>query len=588
MSHSQLIAVGDRIAGRYEVERLLGRGGLAEVYLVKHVDLGSLHAVKVVLLQRQSVMERFLMEGRIQAQLRHPNVVAVTDILRHEGRLGLLMEYVDNVGLDVFIHRRGALPLDDALGLMAPILAGVRAAHKAGVLHRDLKPANILLARTPTGLVPKVSDFGIAKVVDEGLGHNRTREGVAMGTPGYMAPEQVLDSRSVDGRTDVFALAAILYELLSGQRAFVDDSGEVSMKATLEGRVTPLSDLVDDVPDHISAAVCRALSREREERQPDILAFARDLFVDRPGLLAWVEGTEMAKPVDVDLSLPSTLSNPGSSTGSRPSPDGPRPPISTGSDGSQPTYAASFLGDLQVRPEQGQPVWPIAALALATVLVAVGIGAMLVVPALRTEAGARAPSDVLVGQVTPETPVGSVTITAGSVDHGDDTPAIDTDDDAGPSTASTTRHRRPHLPSPGRPPRCHRPRAKRPTSPLWTQPMSHPPSKPSTRSPATRTTPSPRWRPTSRWCPTRRLHPRSRMSPRACRSPQAPPSTAPPMASTERQDRLCAGQGRHRRGTPQQGRIPPHPGPVRLLRSSHGAARPVRARRHDLHPWSGR
>ena len=304
-----MLQTGQRVGERYEVEALVGQGGLAEVYRVRHVELGSVHALKLLLFRKKALADRLLLEGRIQAQIRHPNVVSVTDVVRHDGQFGLLMEYVDNLSLESLIQRRKALPADEALEVFAPILAGVHAAHKAGVLHRDLKPANVLLARQGGGLVPKVSDFGIAKVVSEGL-EGATREGVAMGTPGYMAPEQVLDARSVDARTDVFALGAILYELVAGRRALEDETGEVSVRATLEGTIEPLETVVDGVPVHVSDAVATALARDKDARFATVLDFARALLSASPDLLAQVEGAGASRPISVDPGRPSTYGDP--------------------------------------------------------------------------------------------------------------------------------------------------------------------------------------------------------------------------------------------------------------------------------------
>lgn len=279
-----MLEIGQRVDGRYLVEELIGRGGLAEVYKVRHAELGSYMALKLLVHPHPELAERFVLEGRIQAQLRHPNVVAVTDMIRHDGKIGLLMEYVDHFSLEELLNRNGRLSVGVALELFASILAGVHAAHLAGVLHRDLKPANVLIARTPRGFVPKVSDFGIAKVLADGLDSN-TREGISLGTPGYMAPEQVVDARSVDARTDVFALGAILYELLTGRRAFADESGEISLRATLKASVVPIDELAPGVPVSVQAAVLRALSKDRQDRFEDVASFARAVLAERPDLL---------------------------------------------------------------------------------------------------------------------------------------------------------------------------------------------------------------------------------------------------------------------------------------------------------------
>jgi eukaryotic-like serine/threonine-protein kinase len=154
---------GQIIDGRFEVEALVGEGGLAEVYRVRHRELGRIMALKLLTWRKKSLIERLVLEGRIQAQLNHPNVVAVLDLVRHDGQVALLMEYIDAETLGEYIARVGPTPEDEALELLAPILAAVDCAHAAGITHRDLKPANIMLASVGSGVVPKVADFGIAK-----------------------------------------------------------------------------------------------------------------------------------------------------------------------------------------------------------------------------------------------------------------------------------------------------------------------------------------------------------------------------------------------------------------------------------------
>lgn len=294
---------GERVDGRFEVEERVGSGGMAEVYRVRHLSLGSVHALKVLSLPHPGLRERFLREGRIQAQIRHPNVVAVTDVIEHRGRLGLLMEYVDHVSLQQLLDLQGALPLEESLQIFARILSGVEAAHASGVLHRDLKPANILLARSAQGLVPKITDFGIAKVVLEGMPAGATRDGSMMGTPGYMAPEQVRNAKDVDRRADVFALGAILYTMLAGRPPFDLDSPDL-FEDTLEGRFPPLETLVPGLPPAVVAAVHGAMEPDAAARIPSARAFGEALFADRPELLALVVGSaEDSTPVSVHGAL---------------------------------------------------------------------------------------------------------------------------------------------------------------------------------------------------------------------------------------------------------------------------------------------
>ena len=208
---------------RYTIQSLLGRGGMAVVYKAEHRKLGTLHALKLLTVNSKAIELRLLREGRVQAKLRHPNVVPVTDVVEIDGRNCLVMEYIMGPSLDLLL-RKSKLDVEQVIALSFGIVAGVRAAHRAGLVHRDLKPANIMLQVTDDGIVPKVMDFGVAKVLsgdEEGMGSTRT--GMTMGTPPYMAPEQVRDSKNVDHRCDIFAIGAILYEMATGHQAFPGD-----------------------------------------------------------------------------------------------------------------------------------------------------------------------------------------------------------------------------------------------------------------------------------------------------------------------------------------------------------------------------
>jgi serine/threonine-protein kinase len=278
-----MLEPGQLVDGRFEVESLLGEGGLAAVYRVRHTDLGSVHALKLLSWRKKSLNERLLLEGRIQAQLNHPNIVAVTDLVRHDGQLGLLMEFVDHASLEEYLSAQGGLGLERGLELLAPVLSAVAAAHAVGVTHRDLKPANILLQRTARGLVPKVTDFGIAKVVADIAGHS-TAVGSTMGTPGYLAPEQMEDSSQIDARADVFALGAIGWELITGRRAFADEQGALTVMSTTKREVPPLSDFVD-CPRHVEEALATAMAKRPDDRFADCASFARAVFAEHPHLL---------------------------------------------------------------------------------------------------------------------------------------------------------------------------------------------------------------------------------------------------------------------------------------------------------------
>jgi serine/threonine-protein kinase len=248
------------IVDRYRVVGVLGHGGMASVYHVQHTKLSSDHVLKVLSLPGRGIRDRLLLEGQVQARLKHRNVVEVTDVIEVQGSPGLVMELVRGPALDAVLEH-GPLELERVEELVPGILAGVQAAHEEGVVHRDLKPANILLAVQRGRVVPKVADFGLVKIVDEteGDGRAKTRTGATMGTPQYMAPEQIQSARTVDARADIFALGAILYELVAGERAFDGDSHYEVFQAVVERQVAPLKGLRPDVPDRMVRAIEAAL-----------------------------------------------------------------------------------------------------------------------------------------------------------------------------------------------------------------------------------------------------------------------------------------------------------------------------------------
>jgi serine/threonine protein kinase len=208
---------GQRV-DRYRVLARLGQGGMAVVYLVEHLRLGSHHALKVHTSTKSSVKHRFAREGRLQARLSHRNVVAVTDVVDLGEHAGLIMEYVDGPSLSQVL-RRVRPPLSDAVALFRGFTAGLGHAHDKGMVHRDLKPSNVLIEVRDNELVPKLTDFGLAKsLIDfEGI---QTRTGATLGTPSYMPPEQIRDASKVDHRADLYGLGCLLYASCVGRPPF--------------------------------------------------------------------------------------------------------------------------------------------------------------------------------------------------------------------------------------------------------------------------------------------------------------------------------------------------------------------------------
>ena len=271
-----MLRIGETI-DRYTVEALIGQGGMAAVYRAKHNALDSLHAVKILFITAPAIRRRLMQEGKVQANLRHPNIVAVTDVLEIQGAPALVMEYVAGPALDQWLQEQKPT-LDEALFLFRGILRGVMAAHERGVIHRDLKPANVMLAPTNEGLVPKVTDFGLVKSLSDQRG--KTQTGMAMGTPEYMAPEQIRDASDVDQRVDMFALGCILYELVCHRRAFEGPDNVTIFNAIVEGKYSPPRKFVDNLPRNVLMAIRWLLESDREKRLGSCVELFDLLFED--------------------------------------------------------------------------------------------------------------------------------------------------------------------------------------------------------------------------------------------------------------------------------------------------------------------
>jgi serine/threonine protein kinase len=281
------------VVGNYEVLGLIGSGGMASVYHARHIALGSEHALKVLdpLLARDPrIRNRFLDEGRIQAQLRHPAIVAVTDLVSAPGVAGLVAEFIDGGDLDTWIDEQGGTTDPERVRqVFLPLLDALAFAHDKGIVHRDIKPSNVLISRSSTGaLIPRLVDFGIAKVLDredkpEGGGFASrkkrapTGSGVRVGTVSYMSPEQVRGQTDLDGRTDVFALAVTLYEFVSGVLPFDGDTDYDTMQQIVEGRSVPIERRVPDVDTTLARCIARGLDPSSEARFGSCREFAEEL-----------------------------------------------------------------------------------------------------------------------------------------------------------------------------------------------------------------------------------------------------------------------------------------------------------------------
>jgi serine/threonine-protein kinase len=259
------IAPGRILLGRYHVERELGRGGMGAVFLARDAQLGEQVALKVIAIHRSGegleAAERFRREAQAARKITHPNVIRIHDLGEdpEAGELFLSMEYFQGVTLGDLLRRRGALPLDEAREILAQVCDGLEAAHRVGVIHRDLKPGNILCNERRT---VKIIDFGLAKA---SFMAGMTATGLIMGTPEYMAPEQVR-GRDVDARTDIYSLGAVAYHVLCGLPPFSGDSPIAIGFAHCTQPLRPARELRPELPVGIEAALARALAKEPRDR----------------------------------------------------------------------------------------------------------------------------------------------------------------------------------------------------------------------------------------------------------------------------------------------------------------------------------
>ncbi len=262
-----MVAAGETVLGRYVIEDLLGEGGMGKVYRARHATLGLPVAVKVMQRhERPDLVERFEREAQLMSRVQHPNVVRVLDYgLLEEGAPCLVMEVLEGEALETRLVRRVSLPWRESLGLIRALLEGLGAIHAAGVVHRDLKPSNVFLARGDQGAeVVKLIDFGIARPIDDGP--RLTRAGQILGTPEYMAPEQLLGAPA-DFRSDIYTAALLLYEMLSGQLPYVtDDLSELLMRVGNPAPTVVVPGRMPRPPRELVEVLMLALSLDTKQR----------------------------------------------------------------------------------------------------------------------------------------------------------------------------------------------------------------------------------------------------------------------------------------------------------------------------------
>ena len=318
------LKVGSVLADKYRLERALGFGGMGAVWVARNSMTGGDVALKVLHeeVENPEALERFRREANLAARLSHRGIVRVFDLVElHEGTLVMVMELLRGETLASRLDAQTTVPVDTALGITLAVASALSHAHAAGIVHRDLKPENVFLCLEPDGAIePKILDFGISKLTGPTL-TKLTSDGTLLGTPGYMSPEQTRGD-PVDARSDVFALAILLYEMISGSNPFYGTSYNAVIAAILEREPEPLTQVSPDV----WRVIEKAFSKKRNARHASAAEFATALRN-----AAGIAGRGSSPMFDMEALSAGGHARPiGSASGTRP--------------GSEtPTRAASFL-----------------------------------------------------------------------------------------------------------------------------------------------------------------------------------------------------------------------------------------------------
>ncbi len=263
------------LVGRYAVERVLGEGGMATVYLAHDVRHARLVAVKVLRPELATAVgaERFLEEIRTTAGLQHPHIVPLHDSGEALGTVYYVMPFVEGESLRDRLTREGPLPVADAVRTATEVASALAHAHRRGIAHRDIKPENILLQDGRA----LVADFGVALAVGRTADARLTASGLSVGTPQYMSPEQAMGERTITPRADIFALGVVLYEMLAGEPPFTGPTAQLVVARTISQEPTPVRELRQTVPEHVAAAITTALAKLPGDRFADAESFAAAL-----------------------------------------------------------------------------------------------------------------------------------------------------------------------------------------------------------------------------------------------------------------------------------------------------------------------
>lgn len=304
--------IGEVIGQRYQIKALIGKGGMSNVYRGYDDRLNRPVAIKLILPgfeHSSKFIKRFEREAKSVAQLTHPNIVRVLDYGTHNNQPYLVMEYISGGTLKSLMGK--PMPWVKAARMLLPVARALQYAHQRGIVHRDLKPANLLL--TPSGDVI-LSDFGIARLMDKEMSVHLTGTGESIGTPAYMAPEQGL-GKPADARADIYSLAVVYYEMITGRSPFDADTPMAVMLKHITQPLPSPHEFISEIPPFIERVLFTALAKEPDQRYPTMLAFADALEMIASGLEPEIEAEQDGNTAPIALSaVLSTANGPVEST----------------------------------------------------------------------------------------------------------------------------------------------------------------------------------------------------------------------------------------------------------------------------------
>lgn len=273
-----LLPAGSVLDQKYVVEEVVGEGGMGVVYKAYDRIVDRYVAVKMLhanLLGDAGVRRRFLREARLMSSWTHPNVVQVYDLLEQDRLLAIVMEFIDGITLKQYMEQWGGkLPFEEINALFSEILDTIEEAHQQGIIHRDLKPDNILLRKSETRMIPKIVDFGLAKILE---GTTYTVSGALLGTCQYMPPEQIQNQSGLDHRADIYSLGVTLFQMCTGRCPFQDTNHFALMMAHVSQEPPPPSSLRADIPKDLERLLLDALAKQPDERPQSCAAFREQL-----------------------------------------------------------------------------------------------------------------------------------------------------------------------------------------------------------------------------------------------------------------------------------------------------------------------